>query len=250
MNFSWRKPRVFYTLILCASLLAGFGPPAEAVGLEVFDLWQIRVPYGQNLEQAVKPQPSIQLYHVKKGDTLWSIARLYNVDLKAIMTANNLRRPEQLQAGSDIIIPRGPAFTPATASPEIKLASRGFFSLDWPLFGTITSGFGWRKKEFHHGLDIAAKKGTSIKAIDAGRVIFSGWKNSVYGYTVIIDHGGDIKAVYAHNSKNLVKTGEWVKAGQTIGLVGSTGRTTGPHLHLEIHLKDQPVNPKRYLTKR
>lgn len=236
--------------LLCLGILAVVQMP-QVQAEEIYDLWQVRVPYDQaaGWERASsRSTVPLQHYNVRQGDTLWRIARDYKVDLKLLMAVNKITKPELLQAGSTIIIPLEQGG--AAGSGEAKLASRGMFSLSWPILGTVTSGFGWRKKEFHHGLDIAANKGETIRAIEAGKVIFAGWKNNVYGYTVIVDHGGNLKSLYAHNSKNLVKTGDWVKAGQPLALIGSTGRTTGPHVHLEIHVNDQAVDPKRYLTKR
>ncbi|MBN2059219.1 MAG: M23 family metallopeptidase [Deltaproteobacteria bacterium] len=122
----------------------------------------------------------------------------------------------------------------------------------WPTKGWITSNFGNRispftdQKEFHSGLDISARTGSPIIAPADGIVDSIG---STYGFgkTIIIKHGYGHKTKYAHLSEYLVKKGEKVKRGQHIGLVGSSGRTTGPHLHYEVHVKDVPVDPLRYI---
>jgi len=120
----------------------------------------------------------------------------------------------------------------------------------WPLRGWITSRFGWRRlhgvREFHSGIDIAALEGTSIRAAADGTVEFSGW-NAGYGKLVIINHGRGISTYYGHNSSNLVSAGQFVKKGTIIACVGSTGRTTGSHLHYEIRVNGNPVNPFKYL---
>ena len=95
--------------------------------------------------------------------------------------------------------------------------------------------------------DIAGKKGDPIRAALKGTVVFSGWKNGIYGNTVIIQHDHDLMTLYAHNSRNLVQKGDRVHAGRVIAELGSTGRATGPHLHWEVHLGGKPVNPKLYV---
>ncbi|MEW6724977.1 MAG: M23 family metallopeptidase [Bacillota bacterium] len=122
----------------------------------------------------------------------------------------------------------------------------------WPTAGYITSGFGWRRSpfgwtsEFHTGLDIAAPFGTPVKATGAGKVIFAGYKGS-YGRCIIIDHGYGIRTLYAHNARLNVGYGQWVSKGQVIAYVGDTGRSTGAHLHYEVHLNGRQVDPRDYL---
>lgn len=122
----------------------------------------------------------------------------------------------------------------------------------WPTEGRITSGFGFRAspfggyREMHEGVDIAAPIGTPVVATGDGRVIFTGW-NSALGNTVVIDHGFDLRTLYGHVAKVTVEVGERVKKGQVIAFVGTTGRSTGPHVHYEVHLRGRPVNPLPYL---
>ncbi|MEW6242884.1 MAG: M23 family metallopeptidase [Bacillota bacterium] len=118
----------------------------------------------------------------------------------------------------------------------------GTGSFVWPLSGTITSGFGWRRSGFHSGIDIAAPVGSPIVAADSGTVIYSGWHGN-YGLCVMIDHGGGKVTLYGHNSQNLVKVGDVVQKGQVIAKVGSTGRSTGPHVHFEVRVDGKAVNP-------
>ena len=119
----------------------------------------------------------------------------------------------------------------------------------WPSPGSITSRYGYRRSGFHHGVDIAAPVGTPVIAADSGTVTFSGWL-PYYGIAVMIDHGGGkIVTVYGHLSKTLVKVGQTVKRGQVIGNVGSTGRSTGPHLHFEIRVDGKPQDPLNYYPK-
>ncbi len=113
--------------------------------------------------------------------------------------------------------------------------------------GSITSPFGSRWGRMHTGIDIGMPTGTTVKAADGGKVIYSGWKGA-YGYLVIIDHGANMQTYYAHNSKLLVKKGEKVFKGQTIAKSGSTGRSTGPHLHFEVRKNGTPLNPTKYVN--
>ncbi len=116
----------------------------------------------------------------------------------------------------------------------------------------VTSRFGYRKspftsrRELHKGLDIASSKGTPILATADGVVTFAG-KKGLLGMTIVIDHGHGIKTRYGHNYKLLKKRGDKVKRWESIALMGSTGRSTGPHTHYEVHLNGIPVNPEKYI---
>jgi murein DD-endopeptidase MepM/ murein hydrolase activator NlpD len=122
----------------------------------------------------------------------------------------------------------------------------GMFS--WPVTGTITSPFGWRSNpfggapEFHQGLDIAAPTGTTVTAAAGGTVIMAQWYGG-YGNYILIDHGGGYSTGYGHLSAIYVTTGQSVQRGQAIGAVGSTGQSTGPHLHFEVRIAGKPVDP-------
>lgn len=116
-----------------------------------------------------------------------------------------------------------------------------------PISGTITSRFGARWGSTHKGLDIAAPTGTTIAAAAAGTVVFSGWDPYGLGYCVKIDHGNGVQTVYGHCSELYVTSGEYVSQGEAISAVGSTGNSTGPHLHLEIRLYGVAQNPQLYL---
>ena len=120
-----------------------------------------------------------------------------------------------------------------------------------PISGTITSRYGASssiRKSTHTGLDIAAKKGTDIKVVADGTVTFAKYNGS-YGNLVKVDHGNGVETWYAHTSKMYVKVGDEVKAGDVIAAVGSTGNSTGPHLHFEIRINGEHVNPQNYLYK-
>jgi hypothetical protein len=118
-----------------------------------------------------------------------------------------------------------------------------------PVTGTISSRYGVSSKirvSTHTGLDIATTTGTPIKVVADGTITFAAYSGS-YGYLVKVDHGNGVETWYGHTSKMLVKEGQAVKAGNTIALVGSTGNSTGPHLHFEVRINGEHVNPQKYL---
>jgi murein DD-endopeptidase MepM/ murein hydrolase activator NlpD len=125
--------------------------------------------------------------------------------------------------------------------------------LGYPVYGKITSHIGWRKNpfgrgyEFHSGIDIAAPQGSKVRATADGVVEFAGWHGD-YGKTVIIRHPSGYLTLYAHLSKIDVKEGQRVKAGDVVGRVGSTGRSTGPHLHYEVIKDNKPIDPSKFLA--
>ena len=136
---------------------------------------------------------------------------------------------------------------------EVILRQHGYTPTIWPVDGTLEGGFGGRRNpfggpgyEFHTGQDIEAAMGTPVIAGARGQVSFVGWQNG-YGQLVVIDHGGGLSTRYGHLSHIAVDLGQSVSRGQLIGKVGSTGRSTGPHLHYEVRINDQAVNPLQYL---
>jgi murein DD-endopeptidase MepM/ murein hydrolase activator NlpD len=116
----------------------------------------------------------------------------------------------------------------------------------WPVTGTVVSGFGIRWGRMHEGIDITASTGTPIWAAAAGTVIWSSWRGG-YGNCVVVDHGNGLATLYAHASAILVSVGQRVTQGQTIALVGSTGNSSGPHLHFEVRVNGSAVDPLLYL---
>ena len=137
---------------------------------------------------------------------------------------------------------------------DVDPSPGGFIS---PISGSwqdnVTSEFGYRQDptgsgmEGHTGLDIGVAVGTPIRAVKDGKVLFVRYKQTGYGYHVAIDHGGGLVTLYAHCSEILVTEGEKVKAGDAIAKSGNTGRSTGPHLHLEVIQNGVPQNPRNYL---
>jgi murein DD-endopeptidase MepM/ murein hydrolase activator NlpD len=117
----------------------------------------------------------------------------------------------------------------------------------WPVLGPVTSPFGWRWGRMHEGIDIAAASGTPIRAAAAGTVIYAGWLGG-YGNLTVIDHGGGVATAYGHQASLAAGTGAFVAQGQVIGYVGSTGHSTGPHLHFEVRVNGVPQDPLGYLS--
>lgn len=136
---------------------------------------------------------------------------------------------------------------------ESVLRERGYTPTVWPVLGKLEGGFGGRRNpfggnsfEFHSGQDIDAATGDPVVSGASGKVTFTGWQNG-YGQLVVIDHGGGLTTRYGHLSHIDVIQGQTVGRGEFIGRVGSTGRSTGPHLHYEVRINDEPVNPLQYL---
>lgn len=142
---------------------------------------------------------------------------------------------------------------PQINSPDPYLPdnSRPFNGYIWPAKGVFTSGYGWRWGRMHKGIDVAGPVGTPIVAAAEGEVISSGWSSGGFGNLVKIRHLDGTITLYAHNSKIHVRRGEFVKQGQQIANMGSTGFSTGPHLHFEIHPQgDKAVNPMAFLPRK
>lgn len=129
---------------------------------------------------------------------------------------------------------------------------QGTGQLSWPVNGVITSDFGWRthpifgRQILHSGMDIGVDEGTPVHSADGGVVVYSGWMDG-YGYAVVVDHGNGMSTLYGHNSDLAVSEGQTVSKGSVIAYAGSTGNSTGPHVHFEVRINGDPVDPAGYL---
>ena len=132
------------------------------------------------------------------------------------------------------------------AQSHSTVVRTGSGALIWPVNAPITSPFGWRWGRMHEGIDLGAAYGTPIAAAAAGTVIYAGWLGG-YGNLTVIDHGGGLSTAYGHQSSIGVSVGQQVAQGEIIGNVGSTGHSTGPHLHFEVRVNGQAVDPLGYL---
>ena len=176
-------------------------------------------------------------YRVERGETLGLIAMRFGCSEVKLAEMNELRDPDHVLAGQNILIPAGQGGGDRQVAGGLPLQQ-----FAWPVIGWISSPYGMRGNAMHEGLDIAADQGQPVRAVKDGRVVFAGPRGT-YGNTVIIDHGNGLRTLYAHNSRLLVSEGEQVAAGSRIALVGSTGRSTGPHLHFEVLINGTPVDP-------
>ena len=200
------------------------------------------------------PAPS-RVHVVSKGETLYRISKTYGSSVEAIMSANGITDVTSVAIGTRLVVPiGGVGAAPRRAADARTYASRdprglsaGPASFNWPVHGVIISEYGLRRGAHHDGLDIKAPAGTVVRAAESGRVIHADNSLSGYGNLIIIKHAGNISTVYAHNSKNLVHTGDVVKRGQKIAEVGQTGRATSPHCHFEVRIGEKPVDPEFFL---
>lgn len=174
--------------------------------------------------------------------TLDVIAQRYRVNLSSLRAVNGLRTDWRLPAEVFIPAVTTDAAVSSTATTDTTGVHQRVIRFAWPTKGTITQYF-WA---LHPGIDIANDVGTPEVAADGGKVVWAGWGD--YGIYVEIDHGNGFHTVYAHMSKVLVSKGQMVSKGELIGLMGMTGRATGPHLHFEIRYQGVPQNPLDLLS--
>lgn len=206
---------------------------------------------------------------------MFRIALTYNVPVDELIRLNRIEDPTRLRNGQLLFIPGASRSRyVGTASGKSRSANGSKkaatysnkrsantrsdnggqarhpkIRLRWPVRGTITSGFGKLTDRIHDGIDIAAGKGTPVRAAAKGKVIYAGNGIRGYGNLVIIKHEHGFSTVYAHNDANQVQRGDVVAAGEVIATVGKTGRATGYHLHFEVRMGKKPVNPLQYLPR-
>ncbi len=211
---------------------------------------------------AIKPGQTLKIlpvsgvaHTVKSGDTVESVAKKYQADAQSIVDFpfNDVPDDFKLRTGQILIVPDGSP--PEVAKPKVRSqpqyiaqgpSSPAFEALGggkfvWPTSTVgISQYFAW----YHPGIDMPNPSAPGIAASDGGTVVLAGWPDSMgYGNRVVIDHGNGYQTLYAHLSNVYVSSGQTVSRGQIIGQMGSTGRSTGTHLHFEIHYKGVPVNP-------
>ncbi|MDD5422754.1 MAG: LysM peptidoglycan-binding domain-containing M23 family metallopeptidase [Candidatus Omnitrophota bacterium] len=184
-------------------------------------------------------------YTVKSGDTLWSISRVYDIDLKTLLHANSLQGSTLISTGQVLLIP---GRVKERASSVYKPSTKDTFI--WPVRGRVVSPFGAKiGKVINKGVDIEAREGTSILASRAGKVVYCDAYLKGFGKTVILDHGDRYQTVYSYNSEILSKVGDEVTQGYVIARVGRTGRAQESCLHFEIRKDGEPQNPAYYLPR-
>ena len=223
-----------------AAIASRYGVDAHQLAVENSIGNPNRIYPGQVLQISA---PKARFYTIRMGDTLSHIAGLFSVTIQEICRVNSISDPDWIPAGRQIRIPQG-------AATEVRAyaarASAGHIELAWPIQGQISSTFGWRWGQMHEGLDIAVPYGTNVMAALEGQVSFAGRRGD-YGNLIVIDHESGIQTYYGHLSRLVVDAGMEVVAGEVIGRSGTSGKSTGPHLHFEVHLADRPVDPKTLL---
>ena len=225
------------------------------------------------------PQKKDGVYHtVTKGVTLYRISQAYKIPLAKLMEANKLNSPSAVKVGQKMFIPGAKVVlpvepyvplspsekkklersleteeSPPSPSSEGEARERGEgekppwagkeLDIIWPIQGKINSPFGPRGKGFHAGIDIGSPSYQEVKAAMDGEVILARQTQTGYGKVVILRHDLGFSSIYGHLNVIIAREGEAVRLGQSIGGVGSTGRSTGPHLHFELRHDGRPLNP-------
>ena len=208
--------------------------------------------------QVIRILPVSGVEHkVVSGDTVFTVAKKYQANSQAIVDFpfNNIGEEFALTTGDTLIVPDGappakakPALTQYLASSQVNgpVADLGTAQFIWPASGDLAQYFSW----YHPALDISNLAGGQIRASDSGTVTVAGWLDSSgYGNRVIIDHGNGYTTLYAHMSSTYVSAGQKVAKGEVLGVMGSTGRSTGVHVHLEIRKNGVAQNPLAILGK-
>jgi len=206
----------------------------------------------QGLQKPRTPPPQGLIHTVKKGETLYSIARRYGVRPSEIMRANDIVNPSYIAVGQTLVIPGAPragAALPTRIAPEPDftgiVSERNFI---WPLRGRIIEPYDADGSGLdHRGITIAGNLGSKVVAAKSGVVTFVSDALRGYGKTILIQHSDGYATFYAYLSKILVKQFDEVKQGQVIGEVGQTGRARSPQLYFRLLRREQPVNPVQYL---
>jgi murein DD-endopeptidase MepM/ murein hydrolase activator NlpD len=205
---------------------------------------------------ASTPESETRVVHVlQPGENLYRLSRYYGVSVGDIAAANDIDDVTDIPIGARLVIPgtaRKPppasvaAYEPSGPSGRAPSARAAGLDFAWPVRGTLSSRYGWRSGSHHEGIDISARRGTPVRAAEAGRVIYSGWLGS-YGRVVIVKHVGAWSTVYAHNQRNRVEEGDFVERGDVVAEVGTSGNASGPHVHFEVRRDRAPEDPLAYL---
>lgn len=220
---------------------------AERHGISVYELAAAN---GLNSESQLYVGQPLDLpgggsitHTVRQGESVISISKQYGVRVEEVLRVNNINNPDFVRIGQTLTIPGKTGTSQTVQTTAAKQGNLPFLAMTWPTEGRISSPFGIRAGgRPHHGVDIAAPHGALIRTPQSGRVVFSGYYGT-YGNTVIIDHGGGMRTLYAHCSTLMVASGQYVQANDPIARVGNTGRSFGPHLHWEVHYQGVPFDP-------
>ena len=192
---------------------------------------------------------------VEPGDTLWALAHSCGSDVRTLAELNGIAPPYLIYPGDVLLLPldeeqacvSGSGGDDLLAAALVAAARTEAPGLIWPAQGAVSSPFGEREEGYHWGLDIAVSWGTQVLAAAAGTVTEAGWLSDGYGWGVRLAHDSGLTTVYGHCSELLVSAGEMVEQGAIIALSGSSGNSTGPHLHFEVRIDGEPEDPLDYL---
>ncbi len=200
------------------------------------------------LELLIPPRPGLVIT-LEASQDIRDIISVYELEPTEFLRVNKIEAPQDIKSGMMLFLP---GIRPAEALERLARVREEENRYVWPLHGRLTSYFGRRNlgmgtSGFHAGLDIAAPTGTAVIASRSGTVSYAGWSSRGYGNLVKISHAGGAETWYAHHSKILVSVGQYVNQGEVIALVGSTGLSTGPHVHFELHEAGRAVDPLTYL---
>ena len=209
----------------------------------------------EGLELLIPPEAGM-VVTLEQGQTILDIMDIYSISAVTLSKANHITTPADLRPGQTLFLPGVEPKHVIARLEGVREQERIAEALEnrytWPLHGRLTSRFGPRRlgmgtSNFHAGIDIAAPYGSYVVASRAGTVTFAGWSGA-YGYLVKVRHHGGSESWYAHHSSVAVSSGNYVERGDVLGRVGSTGLSTGPHLHFEIRENNRPVNPLVHLN--
>lgn len=232
---------------------------AQQFGLRVDTiLWENKISSRTTLQPGdvlrILPVDGV-IYKVARGDTVSLIAQKFDVAVEKIKEVNALNEQGALVAGASLLIPNGKPLIVAQpkasrrdsfvlkAPVSVPRARDSGAELLWPTSGHVITQY-YRGR--HTGLDIDGHYDSPIYASEDGRIVKAGFNKGGYGLYIVIDHGGGLQTLYAHSSKLFVHTGDTVTRGQVIAMVGTTGRSTGTHLHYEVRINGRRLNPLKY----
>lgn len=190
------------------------------------------------------------VYHrVERGQTAYRIATTYGIDTRTLLEENRIADPRTLRPGQLLWVPGAEAVRTVPSAVEVRNTDSRVSGkrLVPPVRGTISSGFGKRGGRMHDGVDILAPEGTEVRAAGYGIVLYAGDGLHGYGNAVVLDHGDGVTTLYGHLKNFRVQSGDVVPREGVIGTVGDTGNATTPHLHFELRLEEEELDPVYYM---
>ncbi|MCP4406824.1 MAG: peptidoglycan DD-metalloendopeptidase family protein [Gammaproteobacteria bacterium] len=247
-EFAKNSDYAYQTFVACATANSNCAQSSGAAdlvsnkeGRQLFNIFRLRyatmIVLMYLISCSAGASNEMPFHKVRAGETLSVIANLHGVSYRYLACLNGISNPNRISIGQRIWLPRA----------RRKAQS---INLEWPINqGRMTSFFGLRHGDCHYGIDIAAPRGTPVRVAGNGKVVFSGIQNG-YGEVVIVRHSKGYRTLYAHLNRIYVKTNQRLRRGQKIAKVGSSGRSTGPHLHFEVQENGKAHDPMTFLPKK